>query len=454
MKKILSFAAIAFCFCALTTTFTSCGDDKADNPNPENNQNGNNDSQPASPTSIMGTWVGDFAAQPDNPNQLMWRYAHKLTYNFNSDFTFMITESACMWADPTDADAAQYDRPSLPIDPTRPAGVYLLERIVHRVVGTYTLIGNNKIAINVTRESWTGDESYDFHESSFSETFEYTITDNKLKIGDGSEYAVSPHNLIVYGEMIWQGAGDTPIPSSPAPAPSTDDVTKADLIGSWKVYLNGAPVNFTFTDTKLQIGGVDVDNDGAYTIENSRIAYRLDGEDVSFNVEMIHNKTVMLAITIIPANQSYSGEEERQTSFGYREGATIPVTASDIQGKWYWKSAHGFVGARAVLILDGNNFDLTITPWAERHTGTFTYENGYIHLTPEHSYTCRTDEGDMIDEEHPENSQWRVPGSLGPDDYYSTVYFGNPGDDVIPFIPNGTEAYGELANLQVTYYKQ
>ncbi len=260
------------------------------------------------------------------------------------------------------------------------------------------------------------------------------------------------------GAMTFTSCGDDksddPTPPAPAPSPAPAAVTKADLIGSWKVYLNGAPVKFSFTDTQLKINDTDVDDNGAYTFENERLFYRFNGEDVSFNVEMIHNKTVILAISIIPASQSYSGEEERQTSFGYREGATIPVTASDIQGKWYWQSEHGFVGARAVLILNGNQFDLTITPWAERHTGTFTYVNGYIHLTPEHSYICRTDAGDLIDEAHPENSQWRVPGSLGPDDYYSPSYFGNPGDDVIPFIPNGTKAYSELANLQVEYTKQ
>ena len=246
---------------------------------------------------------------------------------------------------------------------------------------------------------------------------------------------------------------DDPTPPAPAPAPSpAPAVTKADLIGSWKVYLNGAPVKFSFTDTQLKINDTDVDDNGAYTFENERLFYRFNGEDVSFNVEMIHNKTVILAISIIPASQSYSGEEERQTSFGYREGATIPVTASDIQGKWYWQSEHGFVGARAVLILDGDKFDLIITPWGERHIGTFTYQNGYIHLTPEESFTSRYDDSDHINIENPEATPWKHPGEPGV--YGDPIYFSNPGDDVIPFIPNGIKAYGELANLQVEYTKK
>ena len=442
MKK-LNFWLLASLFVG-ALAFTACGDDKDNTPAPP--------TPPAGPTSIVGKWVGDFPAQPDNPNQLMWRYAHKLIYNFNSDNTFMITESACWYT--TDSYEAEYDKPSISIDPARPAGAYLGERITHRLTGSYTLEANSKITIKVTQEAWGSDDNFKMTTLTepYSDTYEYSISGNKLKVGDGSEIACSPHNLIAYGEMTWQGAGDVqiPVPSTPDTDPTA--LTKADLVGTWNVYLNGAPVTFTFTDSKLQIDGTDVENGGAYTFENERVAYRYEGEDVSFNVEMIHNKTVILAISIIPASQSYSGEEERQTSFGYREGATIPVTASDIQGKWYWQSEHGFVGARAVLILDGDKFDLIITPWGERHIGTFTYQNGYIHLTPEESFTSRYDDSDHINIENPEATPWKHPGEPGVDG--DPIYFSNPGDDVIPFIPNGTKAYSELANLQVEYTKQ
>ncbi len=194
MKKIFSLVAVAFCFCALTTTLVSCGDDKKDEPTP-----------PSGPTGIVGKWVGDFPAQPDDPNFLMWRYAHKLIYVINPDNTFEITESAC-WYD-TDPSVAEYDMPSIPaIDPIRPTGAYLGERITHRIAGTYQLGENNKITITTTKEAWGGDDNFDMQDvtTPYVETFDYTINGNKLKIGDGSVVAVSPHNLIAYGELTWQ----------------------------------------------------------------------------------------------------------------------------------------------------------------------------------------------------------------------------------------------------------
>ena len=241
--------------------------------------------------------------------------------------------------------------------------------------------------------------------------------------------------------------------SDPAPAPATSAVTKADLIGAWDVWANGAPFTYTFTDSKLTIkqtfqGQEQTLFDGAYTLENGRLSYVFNNENTSMDLEMIHNKTVMLAISIIPADQSYSGEEERQTSFAYRQGAQIPVTKADVQGKWYWQSEHGFVGARAVLILDGDNFDLIITPWGQRNTGTFTYENGYIHFNTQNFYTSRYDNEDHMNGENPEATVWKVVGEEG------TWGGGDVPDPIDAFIPNGTVAYSTLANLQVEYTKK
>ncbi len=245
--------------------------------------------------------------------------------------------------------------------------------------------------------------------------------------------------------------GDDPTPP-PAPAPAA--VTKADLIGAWDVWANGAPFTYTFTDSKLTIkqtfqGQEQTLFDGAYTLENGRLSYVFNNENTSMDLEMIHNKTVMLAISIIPASQSYSGEEERQTSFAYRQGAQIPVTKADVQGKWYWESKAGFHGIRAVLKLEGDNFDLIITPWGERHTGTFTYQNGYLHFTTLHSYSSRYDNEEHMNGENPEATVWR--------DYDDPSV--NSGSGVVPdpidaFIPNGTAAYSTLANLQVEYTKK
>ena len=192
MKK-LNFWLLASLFVG-SLAFVACGDDKDNTPAPP--------TPPAGPTSIVGKWVGDFPAQPDNPNQLMWRYAHKLIYVIKADKTIELTESACQYS--TDPSEAQYDRPSIPIDPIRPTGAYLGERIAHRMEGTYTLVDNNKITISFKKEAWSSDGNFNMQPMSYEETFEYTINGDKLKVGDGSEIACSPHNLVAYGEMTWQ----------------------------------------------------------------------------------------------------------------------------------------------------------------------------------------------------------------------------------------------------------
>ena len=194
MKK-LNLWLLASLFVA-AFTLTACGSDDDDTP-------GDN---PGSPTSIEGKWVGEWAAKPDVEAQwesLMWRYAHKLYYTINADKTFEIVESACWYS--TDSSEKEYDKPSLSFDPVRPKGAYLVERISHRLRGKYTLSGNNKITLDVDSEAWGSTDQFDDDDADFELTWNYTISGNKLKIGDGSLVSASPHNLIAYDEMTWQG---------------------------------------------------------------------------------------------------------------------------------------------------------------------------------------------------------------------------------------------------------
>ncbi len=259
-------------------------------------------------------------------------------------------------------------------------------------------------------------------------------------------------------------------PENKTPATDNNDkkgeesnaVTKADLLGTWTVYNNGAPSTYVFTEDNLTITFNDDEiYNGSYTLENNKLSYNFDEGTKNFNLELAYDKNVMYCKVIVSASESYSGEEEHQTSFAYRQGGTINATAETVQGKWYWQSQAGFVGARAVLILTGNQFDLIITPWGERQTGTFTYENGYIHFTPQNGYTSRYDDDltdddnsytEHMNQENPEATIWKVSGTPGAERYPS--YFSNPGEDIMPFIVNGTEAYGTIANLQATYYKK
>ncbi len=154
------------------------------------------------PDGVVGKWVGEWAANPDSPDQLMWRYAHKLYYIVGSNNTIELLESACWYTN--ESDMKQYDKPSISIDPARPNGYYLGERIVHRMTGTYSLSGN-KMTLNFDKEGYGSDEQVQMQEYSLKQTYEYKISGNKLQVGDGSLVACSPHNLVVYDWMTYQG---------------------------------------------------------------------------------------------------------------------------------------------------------------------------------------------------------------------------------------------------------
>jgi hypothetical protein len=192
MKK-LNLWLLASLFVA-AFTLSACGSDDDDNTGGG-----------PMPDGVVGKWVGEWAANPNSNDQLMWRYAHKLYYTLSSNNTIELLESACWYTN--ESDMKQYDKPSISIDPARPNGYYLGERIVHRMAGTYSLSGN-KITLNFDKEGWGSNEQVqmqDLGEYGFKQTYDYKISGNKLQVGDGSLVPASPHNLVIYDWMTYQG---------------------------------------------------------------------------------------------------------------------------------------------------------------------------------------------------------------------------------------------------------
>lgn len=198
MKKIYLFGVL-FSMVFGSLALTACGGSDDDNNTPP--------PPPAGPTSIVANWEGQWAANPNEPNQLLWRYAHRIKYEIRADATFNIKACACHYS--TDAADAQYDKASIPaIDPARPAGAYLVERIAYQCYGSYTLDeANKKITLTITHEGYY-DESTNFFvtqslQQALEATWSYTLSGNTLKINDGSPIQVNPHCMIAYGEMAW-----------------------------------------------------------------------------------------------------------------------------------------------------------------------------------------------------------------------------------------------------------
>ena len=104
---------------------------------------------------------------------------------------------------------------------------------------------------------------------------------------------------------------------------------------------------------------------------------------------------------------------------------------------------------RAAIIINGDDADVIITVWGERYKGKAQYKDGYLIVNKTEYYTSRYGENDVVNDylDHPEDAPWQEVSS--PSEAYMS-------DIVIdwPFIVNGNEAYGILANLPAVYTKQ
>lgn len=195
-------------------------------------------------------------------------------------------------------------------------------------------------------------------------------------------------------------------------------------------------------------GGPIMDNDGNYMF-TEWTETDLQYGTRSNQVRLIYNGDVMLLKTIEDHGDPY----EVWAPY-VKDDATRVSNSNDIQGKWYWllEGGEGFSVPRVIVNVNGNNGDIIIAPWGERYTGTVRYEKGVLYMDDPTFYTTRYEDGEggweHINEDDPENSDWRIPGSDG--------NYGQPAFGMISmgFVVDGNEAYGGIANLLAVFHKQ
>ncbi len=167
----------------------------------------------------------------------------------------------------------------------------------------------------------------------------------------------------------------------------------------------------------------------------------------SIEVRLLYEGDVMLMKKI----DDHSGEAEVVWAPYVKEDATHVSNIGDIQGKWYWLMGEGGT-PRVIVNVNGNNGDVIITPWGERYTGTIRYEKGVIYMDNPTFTTTRYEDGEdgweHMNEEDPENSDWRVP--FGEHPYEGTYEHGL----ALGFVADGNVAYGGVANLLARFVKQ
>jgi len=231
---------------------------------------------------------------------------------------------------------------------------------------------------------------------------------------------------------------------------STGKVTTADLKGTWKYDFYG--LSYVFTEKTFTATEGEETYTANYTLKDGVISYSYMLDDQpqqgTANVYLLYNKSV-LVMKAKPANgEDYSISEAAVIL--YRDGKNPTTPKADIQGEWHWYMNGDTDYVRGAYKFNGDNFELIVTPWGQKYTGTYTYSGGFLTLNITKGYTSRE------------------PGSgdgWGEGDLDAKTLEGNwseldrdrwsfePGWTV-PFIVNGKEAYGALAGLPCVFYKK
>ena len=238
-------------------------------------------------------------------------------------------------------------------------------------------------------------------------------------------------------------------PTVPSDTSSTE-VTTADLKGTWKYGFYG--LTYVFTDNTFTITTDENSYTANYTLKDGVISYNytLDNQPQqgSANIYLLYDKNVLVMKAKPYGGEDYSISEA--ATILYRDGKEPTTLKSEIQGEWHWYMRGDSTYVRGAYKFNGDNFELIVTPWGQKYTGTYTYKGGFVTLNITNGYTSR----------EPGSGDGWGEGELDPKTLEGTWYTLNrerwafePGM-VEPFLVNGTEAYGSLANLPCVFYKK
>jgi len=228
--------------------------------------------------------------------------------------------------------------------------------------------------------------------------------------------------------------------------PGGTEATVEDLVGTWTISGHDVDYTYVFTQTELTINyDGQIEFKGAYTLKDGVLTY----DNMEFKPALLKNKAA-LVLKIVAKNRETGAEYEELGQLLYKKGKTITDTANDIQGNWHWYAFGNTQEIRTALKLTGNKFELIIVTWGEKYVGTFTYNNGLITLNTSEAFTSRephTGYGELWGNMDPATleADWAV---LDREYWHVDAVSGGP------FIANGTEAYGIVANLMALYHKK
>jgi len=229
------------------------------------------------------------------------------------------------------------------------------------------------------------------------------------------------------------------------PQPQAGNITIEQLTSAtWETDFYGDSTSVSFTNNKLTImRNGQVKKEYAYTLKDGVITID-EGQMQIVSVPCpLYGNDVIVFKEIITRSETQEG----LAFILIKAGAKINVTAQDIKGFWCWYDVFtedtGEI-IRAAIKLDGQNFELTITPWGQRYIGTYTYENAILTLNTTQGLTSRqpgTGDGVLWDRLDPYTLECEEWAELNPSYWDVDAVSGNI------FVVNSTNAFGTIANI-------
>lgn len=273
---------------------------------------------------------------------------------------------------------------------------------------------------------------------------------------------------IVFGMMTFTSCG-----KEEDNVPNTQNDTTGQIQGTWKMSSENDDSVVIITDSTMTIsseGQWKEVNNASYNEERGELNTVLTEEYLwnedtgewelstdpidpatanrTYFADILDNNNV-LALTAMVEDWNGTFYEET-VKLLYRDGATITSDVNTLQGLWYWYMFGDRNAVRVAVKFTDNNVELYVPGWSsgEKYTGTYTYQNGFVHMTLDKFYLREASEND--DQGHPETANYALQDPSDPD------FWGGPllGDQIMPFFANGTRAYGIFANLDMLLYNQ
>lgn len=171
------------------------------------------------------------------------------------------------------------------------------------------------------------------------------------------------------------------------PDTGAEPVTANDLTGEWEDGGLGFSRDYKLIFSGNQVTVMLGDNtvyQGNYTLSDNVVSFVVNGITYKSFAGLAGGKSVLIM-------KQVSGDSEEWGFVLVKKGKTISTKKEDIQGDWLWWDTFGDEGeiVRIAYMFSGNNFEMIITPWGQRYTGTYTYEGGIVKLEFQQGYTSR-----------------------------------------------------------------